>query len=333
MERAYRSPWYLVLIALIGVVMLSGCTKTTGGATTTSATPIGRSSAVLTKADQQIERGKVAAARKTLAQASNPSTAVTNLATGLRYYQQAADALDQNQLSTAKGYFATLSSYQETDDAAFINARQKLERQYQAVKAANGYYNAARDELSMHNLTTAKNNIDKLDRLASVHPVIKQLQKQALAMKQAIMNYEASQSTSSTEPSSTVSASSSTSSAVADSTSSSVTSSTASETQSSKTSSTATSSADATSSSSTTSGDQTLTTADIVKQFQDAAGGNFANDTEFELTKQTPEYYQIVVIPADQTGQSASQTTDTYRYYPDSGRVTKQNEAGDFEAY
>ncbi|MCT3290384.1 hypothetical protein EFP35_10090 [Lactiplantibacillus pentosus] len=327
MDHAYRSSWSLILMVLIGLITLSGCAKNTGGVTASSATTATNNSttAVLTKADQQISQTKIAAARKTLASAANPNAAVKNLATGLKYYQEAEEALENNQLSLAKGYFETLSSYDGTTDASFIAARQKLVKQYQAVKQANGYYNAARDDLSVHDLATAKANIDKLDRVSDSHPVIKELQKKALAMKQAIMNYEASQSTSSGSESSTVVSSSSSSSS---SDSNSATSSTDS---TSSSSSTATSSSDSSTSSSSSS---TLTTSAIIKQFQDAAGVTFASDTEFNITKQTSDYYQITAVyAADESSSSASKTvTDTYRYYPDSGNVTKEDSAsGTFE--
>ncbi|EIW15020.1 lipoprotein precursor [Lactiplantibacillus pentosus KCA1] len=328
MDHAYRSSWPLIVMVLIGLITLSGCAKNTGGVTASSATTATNNSttAVLTKADQQISQTKIAAARKTLASAANPNAAVKNLATGLKYYQEAEEALENNQLSLAKGYFETLSSYDGTTDASFIAARQKLVKQYQAVKQANGYYNAARDDLSVHDLTTAKANIDKLDRVSASHPVIKELQKKALAMKQAIMNYEASQSTSSGSESSTVVSSSSSSSS---SDSDSATSSTDS---TSSSSSTATSSSDSSTSSSSSS--STLTTSAIIKQFQDAAGVTFASDTEFNITKQTSDYYQITAVyAADESSSSASKTvTDTYRYYPDSGNVTKEDSAtGTFE--
>nr|WP_247652270.1 hypothetical protein [Lactiplantibacillus pentosus] len=315
-------------MVLIGLITLSGCAKNTGGVTASSATTATNNSttAVLTKADQQISQTKIAAARKTLASAANPNAAVKNLATGLKYYQEAEEALENNQLSLAKGYFETLSSYDGTTDASFIAARQKLVKQYQAVKQANGYYNAARDDLSVHDLATAKANIDKLDRVSASHPVIKELQKKALAMKQAIMNYEASQSTSSGSESSTVVSSSSSSSS---SDSDSATSSTDS---TSSSLSTATSSSDSSTSSSSSS--STLTTSAIIKQFQDAAGVTFASDTEFNITKQTSDYYQITAVyAADESSSSASKTvTDTYRYYPDSGNVTKEDSAsGTFE--
>ncbi|WP_231122127.1 hypothetical protein [Lactiplantibacillus pentosus] len=326
-DHAYRSSWPLIVMVLIGLITLSGCAKNTGGVTASSATTATNNSttAVLTKADQQISQTKIAAARKTLASAANPNAAVKNLATGLKYYQEAEEALENNQLSLAKGYFETLSSYDGTTDASFIAARQKLVKQYQAVKQANGYYNAARDDLSVHDLATAKANIDKLDRVSASHPVIKELQKKALAMKQAIMNYEASQSTSSGSESSTVVSSSSSSSS---SDSNSATSSTDS---TSSSSSTATSSSDSSTSSSSSS---TLTTSAIIKQFQDAAGVTFASDIEFNITKQTSDYYQITAVyAADESSSSASKTvTDTYRYYPDSGSVTKEDSAsGTFE--
>lgn len=327
MDHAYRSSWPLIVMVLIGLITLSGCAKNTGGVTASSATTATNNSttAVLTKADQQISQTKIAAARKTLASAANPNAAVKNLATGLKYYQEAEEALENNQLSLAKGYFETLSSYDGTTDASFIAARQKLVKQYQAVKQANGYYNAARDELSVHDLATAKANIDKLDRVSASHPVIKELQKKALAMKQAIMNYEASQSTSSGSESSTV-VSSSSSSSLSDSNSA-----TSSTDSTSSSSSTATSSSDSSTSSSSSS---TLTTSAIIKQFQDAAGVTFASDTEFNITKQTSDYYQITAVyAADESSSSASKTvTDTYRYYPDSGNVTKEDSAsGTFE--
>ncbi|MDC6398286.1 hypothetical protein PO769_12200 [Lactiplantibacillus pentosus] len=327
MDHAYRSSWPLILMVLIGLITLSGCAKNTGGVTASSATTATNNSttAVLTKADQQISQTKIAAARKTLASAANPNAAVKNLATGLKYYQEAEEALENNQLSLAKGYFETLSSYDGTTDASFIAARQKLVKQYQAVKQANGYYNAARDDLSVHDLATAKANIDKLDRVSASHPVIKELQKKALAMKQAIMNYEASQSTSSGSESSTV-VSSSSSSSLSDSNSA-----TSSTDSTSSSSSTATSSSDSSTSSSSSS---TLTTSAIIKQFQDAAGVTFASDTEFNITKQTSDYYQITAVyAADESSSSASKTvTDTYRYYPDSGNVTKEDSAsGTFE--
>ncbi|BBM21278.1 hypothetical protein GA516_07080 [Lactobacillus pentosus] len=327
MDHAYRSSWPLIVMVLIGLITLSGCAKNTGGVTASSATTATNNSttAVLTKADQQISQTKIAAARKTLASAANPNAAVKNLATGLKYYQEAEEALENNQLSLAKGYFETLSSYDGTTDASFIAARQKLVKQYQAVKQANGYYNAARDDLSVHDLATAKANIDKLDRVSASHPVIKELQKKALAMKQAIMNYEASQSTSSGSESSTV-VSSSSSSSLSDSNSA-----TSSTDSTSSSSSTATSSSDSSTSSSSSS---TLTTSAIIKQFQDAAGVTFASDTEFNITKQTSDYYQITAVyAADESSSSASKTvTDTYRYYPDSGNVTKEDSAsGTFE--
>jgi len=321
-DHAYRSPWSLIVIILLGLVTLSGCAKNTGGVTASSATTVDHSTTtVLAKADQQITQQKIAAARKTLAQASAPTMAVKNLATGLKYYQQAESALEKNQLNLAKGYFETLSNYQETTDATFITARKQLVKQYQAVKLANGYYNAARDELSVHDLTTAKANIDKLDAIQATHPVIKQLQQKALAMKQAIMNYEASQSTSSGSASSTVVSQSSTSSQSS--------SSSAATASSDSTSSSATSSANSTSSSS-----QQLTTSEIIKQFQDASGVTFATDTEFNIIKQTTDYYQITAIYATDNSSStdAKTVTDTYRFYPDSGNVTKENETtGSFE--
>ncbi|ELP20389.1 lipoprotein, partial [Salmonella enterica subsp. enterica serovar Agona str. SH10GFN094] len=204
--------------------------------------------------------------------------------------------------------------------------RQKLVKQYQAVKLANGYYNAARDELSIHDLATAKANIDKLDDVQATHPVIKKLQKKALAMKQAIMNYEASQSTSSGSDSSTVVSSSSAASASDSRTSSSSTSSTSAD------SSTMTSSSNSSASASSSSSE--LTTSAIIKQFQDASGVTFTSDTEFNITKETSAYYQITAIYAtNESSSSASKTvTDTYRYYPDSGSVTKENSAtGSFE--
>ena len=326
MDHAYRSPWTLIVIVLLGLVTLSGCAKNTGGVTASSATTATNNStaAVLTKADQQISQQKIAAARKTLARASAPTAAVKQLATGLKYYQEAEEALENNQLSLAKGYFETLSNYDGTADTSFIAARQKLVKQYQAVKLANGYYNAARDELSVHDLTTAKANIDKLDGVQNTHPVIKELQKKALAMKQAIMNYEASQSTSSGSDSSTV---------VSSSSETSVDSATSSSTdETSADSSTMTSSSNSSTSSSNSSSE--LTTSAIIKQFQDAAGVSFAADTEFNITKQTSDYYQITAIyAAAESSSSASKTvTDTYRYYPDSGEVMKENSAtGSFE--
>lgn len=324
MDHAYRSPWRLIVVILLGLITLSGCTKTTGGVTASSATAADSSGAVLTKADQQISQQKISAARKTLTQATAPNKAVKNLATGLRYYQEAEEALSDNQLSLAKDYFQTLNDYQGSTDATFVAARRKLNRQYQAVKLANGYYNSARDDLSMHDLTSAKNNIDKLDALSASHPVIKKLQNKALDMKQAIMNYEASQSTSTGSASSTVTSMSSSSS----STDANSQSSSAASDSSSSTDSTATSSASSTSSSSNSSSEPT--TAAIIKQFQDATGETFGNDTEFNITKQTSEYYQIMVVPADSSS-SASTATTTYRYYPDSGKVTKQDSTtGDF---
>ncbi len=179
MDHAYRSSWPLIVIVLLGLITLSGCAKNTGGVTASSATTATGNSttAVLTKADQQISQQKIAAAQKTLAGASESTPAIKKLALGLKYYQEAEEALDNNQLSLAKGYFDTLSSYDGTTDASFIAARQKLVKQYQAVKLANGYYNAARDELSIHDLATAKANIDKLDDVQATHPVIKKLQK------------------------------------------------------------------------------------------------------------------------------------------------------------
>ncbi len=327
-DHAYRASWPLIVIVLLGLLTLSGCAKNTGGVTASSATTATNNSttAVITKADQQISQQKIAAARKTLARASESNAAVKTLATGLKYYQEAEEALENNQLSLAKGYFDTLSSYDGTTDASFIAARKNLIKQYQAVKLANGYYNAARDELSIHDLATAKANIDKLDSVQATHPVIKELQKKALAMKQAIMNYEASQSTSSGSDSSTVVSSSTVTSSSDNSATSSSTDSTSADT------STMTSSSNSSTSASSSSSE--LTTSAIIKQFQDASGVTFAADTEFNITKETSTYYQITAIyAADAASSSASKTvTDTYRYYPDSGNVTKENSAtGSFE--
>lgn len=321
MDHAYRAPWALLLVLLFGLATLSGCANSAANGSPSSITPAKTSTGVLAKADQQISQQKISAAQKTLAQTAKPNNDTKNLVTGLKYYRQAERALNRNELSVAKTYFQTLRNYQGTTDAAFINARRKLDQQYQAVKVANGYYNSARDALSVHDLNAAKTAIDKLDGLAASHPVIKQLQKKSATMKQAIMNYEASQSTSSSETGSTVdspasSSSTSTSSASQSSTSSSASSSAS----SSSSSSTATSSAN-----SSVESESAPTTASIIRDFQAASGEQFASDTLFDLTSQTEDYYQISATATDQT---ATQ----YRYYPNSGKVTKQNsKTGAFE--
>ena len=84
------------------------------------------------------------------------------------------------------------------------------------------------------------------------------------------------------------------------------------------------------SSASASSSSSELTTSAIIKQFQDASGVTFTSDTEFNITKETSAYYQITAIYA--TNESSKTVTDTYRYYPDSGSVTKENSAtGSFE--
>lgn len=333
-DHAHRPHFGLIVIILFGLVTLTGCAKSTDATsadtsqTTSSASDAGT---VLTKADQQISHQKIAAAQATLATVKTPSAAVKNLATGLKYYERAADALAKNQLSTAKGYFTTLMNYQGTTDATFIAARTKLDHQYQQVKLANGYYNTARDELSMHELSLAKNNIDKLDAMSTVHPVIKQLQKKALSMKQAIMNYEASQSTSTGSASSTVTSSSSASSDGTSTTKTNSTSSSSADSSSASSSSgsTATSSATSTSSSSSSS----LTDAQALKQFKQSVGITFASGDQFEITSRTNSYYQITVTYAtDSSADSDTSTSDTYRYYPTSGNVTTEDPTtGDFE--
>ena len=86
-DHAYRSSWPLIVMVLIGLITLSGCAKNTGGVTASSATTATNNSttAVLTKADQQISQTKIAAARKTLASAANPNAAC------LLYTSDAAD--------------------------------------------------------------------------------------------------------------------------------------------------------------------------------------------------------------------------------------------------
>ncbi|WQH19526.1 hypothetical protein T1I15_06125 [Lactiplantibacillus plantarum] len=90
-DHAYRSSWPLIVIVLLGLITLSGCAKNTGGVTASSATTATGNSttAVLTKADQQISQQKIAAAQKTLAGASESTPAIKKLALGLKYYQEA----------------------------------------------------------------------------------------------------------------------------------------------------------------------------------------------------------------------------------------------------
>ena len=75
-DHAYRSSWPLIVIVLLGLITLSGCAKNTGGVTASSATTATGNSttAVLTKADQQISQQKIAAAQKTLAGASESNS-------------------------------------------------------------------------------------------------------------------------------------------------------------------------------------------------------------------------------------------------------------------
>ncbi|MFC6293777.1 hypothetical protein ACFQH1_00740 [Lactiplantibacillus daoliensis] len=319
MKQAQRSPLGLIIVMLLGLITLSGCAKFTGGSVDSSSvsTTTSSTAAVLTKADQQISHSKITAAQGTLAAVKHPDTDVKSLATGLDYYQKAADALDKNQLSLAKVAFNTLENYHGTTDASFIQARETLHHQYSAVKLANSYYNTARDDLSVHELTEAKTAIDKLDQLEPIHPVIKKLQKKTLAMKQAIMNYEASQSTSSGSESSTVVSSTSSSDTSSNATSSS--------TSESSSSGTATSSADSATSSSE------LTTQDVLKDFQAAAGVTFAKTDQFNIIKQAKTYYEIDVLHDNGQAETDATPTDVYRYYPASGQVTKQNSVtGDF---
>jgi len=318
-KQAQRSPLGLIIVMLLGLMTLSGCAKFTGGSVDSSSasTTTSSTTAVLTKADQQISHSKMTAAQKTLAAVKHPDADVRNLATGLDYYQKAADALAKNQLSSAKVAFDTLENYQVTADTSFLKARATLHHQYQQVKLANSYFNSARDDLSVHELVAAKTAIDKLDQIAPIHPVIKQLQQKSLAMKQAIMNYEASQSTSSGSDSSTVVSSSSSSDASA---------------ASSVTSSDSTSSATSTSSANSATSSSTLTTQDVLKDFQSAAGVSFAKTDQFNIVKQTKTYYEIDVLHDNDQAETASNLTDVYRYYPDSGQVTKQDSAsGDFK--
>lgn len=324
-----RRPHFGVLIVLfIGLFTLAGCAKMTNGTSNnpTSSVATSGTAKILTKADQQISHRQINAAIKTLKTADTSNTTVKNLLTGLHHYQKAATALNKNQLSVAKTYFNTLSNYQASTDASFNAAKTALIKEYQQVKQANSYYNTARDELSVHDLTAAKTNIDTLDKIPASHPVIKQLQKKTLAMKQAIMNYEASQSTSSGSESSTVTESDSSSSSAT--TSSSTSSSSTSDSSSADSSSTATS--DATSSTSSTS-TSTLTTKQVLSNFRAAAGVSFAQDDQFNVIKQTDKYYQIEVMH-DSEDTDVTNLTDIYRYYPTSGRVTKQNSStGEFE--
>ncbi|BDZ29926.1 hypothetical protein RA086_01925 [Lactiplantibacillus sp. WILCCON 0030] len=321
MKQAQRLPLGLIVIMLMSVMALSGCAKFTGGSvdSNSASTTTSSTATVLTKADQQISHSKIAAARETLAAVKNPNASVQNLATGLKHYQEAAEALNNNQLSLAKPYFNTLENYQGTTDASFVKARSTLQHQYQQVKLANSYYNTARDDLSVHELSAAKTSIDKLDQIDPVHPVIKQLQKKTLAMKQAIMNYEASQSTSSGSDSSTVVASATSSHdevAVTSSTS------TSSHSTSSESSASGTETSSATSS---TSSSHAMTTQDVLDAFQTAAGGHFTKTDQFNIIKQTKDYYQIDVLHDSDPAETDTNLTDVYRYYPNSGKVTKQN--------
>lgn len=319
MKQAQRSPFGLIIVMLLSLVTLSGCAKFTDGSVDSSSasTTTSNTAAVLTKADQQISHSKITAAQETLAAVKKPDGDVKNLATGLVYYQKAADALTKNQLSQAKVAFETLEDYHVTADTSFLKARATLHHQYQQVKLANSYYNAARDDLSVHELTEAKTNIDKLDQIEPIHPVIKQLQKKTLAMKQAIMNYEASQSTSSGSESSTVVSSTSSSESTTESSSAS---------SESSSSETPTSSADSSTSSSEP------TTQDVLKDFQSAAGVTFAKTDQFNIIKQAKTYYEIDVLHDSDQAETDTNLTDVYRYYPDSGQVTKRDSAtGEFK--
>ncbi|AVK64381.1 hypothetical protein C5Z26_09750 [Lactobacillus sp. CBA3606] len=325
-DLTHRPRLGLMVIILFGLFTLSGCASTSRGTTnrsTTAGTTTHSNAMVLTKANQQISHQRIATALQTLATAKTSNATIDNLTTGLKYYQKAAVALNDNELSLAKGYFATLTAYQGTTDATFIKARAELVHQYQQVKLANSYYNTARDELSVHALARSKTAIDKLDQIDPVHPVIKQLQKKALAMKQAIMNYEASQSTSSGQASSAVASTSMTSSshtATTSTTSSSVTAESSTSSSAASTSSeTAASQADESTSSTSS---RAVSDQAILSEFKAAATVTFAKSDQFNVLARTTHYYQIEVSHAADTG--ATSTTDIYRYYPMSGQVEQQ---------
>ena len=98
------------------------------------------------------------------------------------------------------------------------------------------------------------------------------------------------------------------------------------------TSSDSTSSATSTSSANSATSSSTLTTQDVLKDFQSAAGVSFAKTDQFNIVKQTKTYYEIDVLHDNDQAETASNLTDVYRYYPDSGQVTKQDSAsGDFK--
>jgi len=326
-DQAHRPRWGLMVIILFGLITLSGCAKLTSSPSDNSTSSAATSGAakILTKADQQISHHQIKAAINTLSAANTKDTAAKNLLTGLRHYQKAATALNKNQLSQAKSYFNTLANYQLVTDASFTQAKAALTKQYQQVKLANGYYNSARDDMSVHALAAAKTNIDKLDEIAPTHPVIKELQQKTTAMKAAIMNYEASQSTSSGSDSSTVAESDLTSSDSSADTSS--TSSSSADETSDTDDSTATSQADHTTSGS----ERSMTTKQVLSNFRAAAGVTFEQDDQFNVTKETSNYYQIEVMH-DSNDENVTNLTDIYRYYPANGSVLKQNiNTGEFE--
>jgi len=327
-DHAHRPLWGLIVIVLLGLVTLSGCAKLSSGNHNHSASTVATSGSakLLTKADQQISHHQIKAAIETLSAVKTTTPATDKLLIGLKHYQRAADALDKNQLSKAKPYFNTLANYQLTTDANFTQAKAALTKQYQQVKLANGYYNSARDDLSVHALAAAKTNIDKLDKIAPSHPVIKSLQQKTTAMKAAIMNYEASQSTSSGQDSSTVADNSASDSTTGDSQTSNVSETT--DSSQTGSSDTATSQADQSTDNNSSS---SLTTKEVLSNFRAAAGVVFEKDDQFNVVKGTSKYYQIEVMH-DSNDENVTNLTDVYRYYPASGTVLKQNVgSGEFE--
>ncbi|WP_412988875.1 hypothetical protein ACLJJ6_08220 [Pediococcus siamensis] len=292
---------FVALLALLAVFSLTACSKrdqaslTSSSTESSSSTPTNqkKATALLTKAQKEIENGKTTTALATLKKAQKLDSndgKVNELLANVQNYLAAKAALNDGDTSSAESSLNKISTEQAKSPALTSQAK-TLTTQAKQLEQANSLYQSAYDAVTNGYYETAKSSLAQLNALPSNVRAIKKLQDQGAALTNQINVAQSSSSSAATSSSSSSTTSESTSS----------------------------------SSSSQTTGSLSDSQIDsIITSFQSAAGLSSQSGLSYSVSQVATNSYQIEVRQDNSTNTVGS-LTGIYRYNTQTGSVSKLN--------
>ncbi|WP_427910686.1 hypothetical protein ABUE38_08545 [Pediococcus parvulus] len=197
------------LVGVAAVVMLfslvacsnggqSDAASSSSSSATSTQTNQKKASALLKKAQKQIENGQTSNALATLKKAqslNNNDSKVSELLANVQNYLAAKEALNSGDTDSANSSLAKMTSEKTNGDALTSQAKDLSTKSAQ-LKEANRWYQNAYDAVSNGYYETAKADLAKLNALPSSVKGIKNLQEQGKALTNQISVASSSSTTS-----------------------------------------------------------------------------------------------------------------------------------------